>query len=290
MSHSILVFDYSGFLISQFGKQGRGPEEFVRINSFGIGPNNEIVTYDSSLDLIRTFNIEGELLETRSGLLQFGLWNRGNQISVAEEKIVFSIEESAFSSPDNFWLSSTFAWFGSDNEKALLKGKHDPISMNSDYLYKYALHGVDYESNRIYTVHRTGFYVQEFDLISGSLLHRFGLIPQNFKIWVDEAKERDGLLERRLKNVNQSFSSNPIVCKDMIFHPYQNMSLEFYNTEDPFEMEYYYAIYKKSTKEYMGDIFFQDRIPLGLTRECAIVTLVDDNPDDFKIIIEQFTF
>lgn len=290
LSNSILVFDYAGNLISKFGKRGRGPEEFVRINSYGIGSNNEIATYDSSLDLIRVFSIDGELLVTRPGLLQYGLWNRGNQISILDENLIFSIEESKYSSPDNFWYSAIVAKYGSDLDEPQLSGKHDPQNVNSDYLYKYGLHGVDYVSNKIYTLHRIGYYLQEFDFNSDTITSRFGLIPEYFKIWNDEAKEQDGFLDRRLKNVNQSFSNNPIICKNLIFHPYQNMTLEFYRTQDPYETDYFYAAYLKDTKEYIGDLVFDGRIPLGVTKDCSILTLIDDNPDDFKLAIENIGY
>lgn len=287
MSNKISVFDLNGTLINSFGNRGRGPEEFVRINSFGMDEYGNIITYDSALDLIRIFTFTGELIHSFGGLLGHGLWNRGSRITAFEGRLYFSIEESEFSNHGNFWLSSLVAVFDYNGELLSLMGSHDPINYRTEYLYKYGLHGFDFQNGSIYTQHRIGNLIQEFELYSLEPKKRFGFKPSSFLVWNDEASINDAMLDRRVKNVSQSFTNNPFVCERYILHYFQNMSMMFYQTQNPFFTDYYFGVYDKKSKNYLGELFFEGLIPLGVTFDCKVITLKSDNPDEFTLVVQN---
>jgi hypothetical protein len=116
---------------------------------------------------------------------------------------------------------------------------------------------------------------------------RFGFKPSSFLVWNDEASINDAMLDRRVKNVSQSFTNNPFVCERYILHYFQNMSMMFYQTQNPFFTDYYFGVYDKKSKNYLGELFFEGLIPLGVTFDCKVITLKSDNPDEFTLVVQN---
>ncbi|MGC8897489.1 MAG: 6-bladed beta-propeller [Bacteroidota bacterium] len=63
-SHQILLFDRFGNFISQVGKFGRGPGEYVRIASLATNDRNELLCLDNSLNMVSRFDSAGRYVNS----------------------------------------------------------------------------------------------------------------------------------------------------------------------------------------------------------------------------------
>lgn len=60
----IRVFDSSGKFISNIGRTGRGPGEFLQISSLTLLPNDELLVFDFFQKRFTKFSMKGEVLDT----------------------------------------------------------------------------------------------------------------------------------------------------------------------------------------------------------------------------------
>ncbi|MDI6401853.1 6-bladed beta-propeller [Balneolaceae bacterium ANBcel3] len=63
-NRTIFIVDMDGELISMFGGEGRGPDEFLNINSLTKDSEYNILVYDSQNQLFKKFSYAGELINT----------------------------------------------------------------------------------------------------------------------------------------------------------------------------------------------------------------------------------
>ncbi len=286
-TRTLHLFNMQGEHVHSIGGKGQGPEEFVNISSFGVDENGNVIVYDSSLDLIKIFDNDGVLISIHEGLLSDGLFVRSIKATAHKGEIFFSVVESRFSNQADFWKSAKVAAYDYNGNLLYLMAAHDPQVREKDRLYKFSYHGFDRSNEKFYLSQRVSYRVLAFDLGSNQPSIIFGLNSNEYKEWTEEAKMNENIEERRKKNINQSFSNVPFVCGNYFMFNFMNMTDEFYRSMDHHETDFYLSVYETDTYSYLGTYYFKNKIPLGSTKECDLIVLLDDDPDNLTISIKK---
>ena len=130
-SQCIKKFDAHGKYVLTIGRKGKGPGEFLRILSFCINQNNEILTYDEINRRYSIFSTEGKLLKdfraTKKGyfslhaLRAFGT----NKFLIAHEQM------------PEYKINNVFTVFTNDMKKILFSfGTKKDFQNNTDPLFE----------------------------------------------------------------------------------------------------------------------------------------------------------
>jgi len=130
-SQSIKKFDANGKYLLTIGKKGRGPGEFLRILSFCINQNNEILTYDEINRRYSIFSTGGKLLRnfraTKRGYFSLHALRTfsTNKFLIAHEQI------------PEYKINNVFTVFKSDMKKILFSfGTKKDFQNNTDPLFE----------------------------------------------------------------------------------------------------------------------------------------------------------
>ncbi len=283
--NQIIISDSTGTVVSVFGGVGSGPEEFRHISSFGLD-GNIIIVYDSVLDMVKKFNMDGDFLESYQGLLDDGIWIRSNRLYTYDGNIYFGIQESGKSNENDHWLSRTIAVYNKNGDLKKLIGEFDPSLENSGLLYNYVNITMS-EDGSIYTTHRTSPYIQKFNS-SGEKLSRLDVFPKYFKT-SDERPHPTAPREVKNRiNMKYSFVGDSFVSEDYFLFYYFNFTEEAFKLRNPNDLENYIQVYNRNDK-YLGDIKLP-YYPIGFDNKNLLYLLEDDNSNNLKIGLYEILF
>jgi len=277
--NQILVADTSGNLLHSMGSVGSGPEEFRNINSFGIDADTIIVN-DASLDLVKKFTFDGELIGMHEAMAKDNIWHRSNRLFAYQGHYYYGTQEADKSQPNNHWESGIIAKYKKNGELVEVFGSYHPSLIKTSRLYNYA-NLLQRKDGDFYTTHRTSFQIQRFSGKTGELVSSFGVKSPYFKISKERPRVTDTREVKNKMNTAFSFVDDAFVSKTYLAFHFFNFTTEYWLSRNPNEKENYFQIYDLSDN-YIGDIVLPF-YPLSMDDDSKIYLLEDDNPDNYTI-------
>lgn len=278
--HQIIISNTEGAIFSAFGRSGEGPKEFRHISSFGVD-RDTVIVYDASLDLVKKFTKDGELLEIYDGLLKDKLWIRSKILYEYENQYVFGIQEAGRSGHNDHWLSNIIAVYDKSGELVRMMGEYDPSLEGSHRMYNFSYMSVDSKEGVVYTVHRTSPFIQKFDIRTGEKMSRFGQPTANFRISDEYPSETAPREVRNRINLNRSAVGHPFISNDYFAFYFFNFTEEFWDGRGQNDKVNYLQIFDKEDM-YVGEIALP-YFPLGLDQNSRLYLLEDEDPDNALI-------
>jgi len=297
LQNQLFVTDTDGNVHSFFGREGAGPHEFRDITATGFNSSDQIVVYDWKLDLVKIFDLQGNLVDEMQGLLDFDLWIRADRIFSSESDLLLGIQEAVGQA--EIWETSVIARITPSGELHSLFGGYGPDLEERNLFYNHPDFVYQKQNDRVYITHSSYHVVELASAATGETIQRFGVVPDNFRYAEEQVVKTDSREERDEKNLNQSNVGPPFLSDNYLFFNYNNFTEEFFEkidrqsrTYNPNLRENYVAIYDHSRPfTYYGEVQLPFT-PLGVTRDGDIFLLEDDHPDQFtvgiyRVVIEE---
>lgn len=289
IQNQVFVTDTEGNIQTYFGRKGAGPSEFRDVTATGFDENDQLIIYDWQLDLIKTFDMDGDLVNELFGLVENNLWIRSRRIFISDGYLHFGIQAAV--ERGEVWDTNVIARF--DEEANLLNtfgGYGDDLKQRELY-YIHPDFTMDTDKGTFFITH-SSYHIIKAVSSEGKTLARFGVQPENFRYADDQVVQTDTREERDQKNLHQSSSGPPHVTKDHFYFYFFNYTEEFFDTIDrssrtynPNTRDSYMAVYNNAEPyNYYGEAELPYTL-LGATKNGKIYLLENDDPDNFTIAI-----
>ncbi|TYP93621.1 hypothetical protein LX73_1328 [Fodinibius salinus] len=107
--------------------------------------------------------------------------------------------------------------------------------------------------------------------------------PPSFRLsdeFIGKVKDSEKLKEFAIND--QSTTVFLAQNKEYLLHTFRNETSKFYETRNYNDRNHFLAIYSKNDYQFIKEVPLSGA-PLGYTKEGYIITLVNDNPNNFKI-------
>ncbi|NGP88716.1 hypothetical protein [Fodinibius halophilus] len=280
---SIIKVDYQGNLIDRYGTRGRGPTELLSARFFGFDEENNINIYDKSLGLIKEFNIKTNTVESFTPPISEEITISSNILEQCQSHWFLGI---------NNLKESNNAIIGKFSDDFTLKksfGEIDPYLKERKSIFMNTLSSVNCEEEMIFTTHAKVPYIQVWDLNDFSRIKRISRPPPSFRLsdeFIDKVKDVQKVKEFTIND--QSTTVFLAQTDEYILLPFRNETSKFYNTRNYNDRNHFLAIYSKNNFQFIKEIPLSGA-PLGHTKGGYIITLVNDNPSNFKIRFLEIT-
>jgi hypothetical protein len=128
----LFVFDMDGKFITQIGKHGYGPDEYLKINTFYFEDNNVVIVDEMKNSLIK-YDFKGKFLSYRKIPLEF-ITKSGQAIKTEDNKLLLFHAISGLKMDDNMACSLIDL-----KELDLKYFSHAPIKLNN-YIHYFSNH------------------------------------------------------------------------------------------------------------------------------------------------------
>lgn len=282
----LLVTDTSGTILQTIGKIGDGPDGLRHILSFGVDADT-LVVYDGVHEMIKKFNLEGELTKSYEGFSKDGVWGRSKRLFSYNDNLIFGVQEQNKSYARNHWESKTIAIYDREGNLERLMGEYDPDLVNSYEFYNYS-NDIVAHNGFVYTTHRTSPTIQKFDLDTGKKVSRFGVLSKNFKVSNERPNATDS---RDVKNkiiTKFSIVGNSYVTDDYFAFYFFRFTEKYFELRDPNDQEHYLNLYNNK-EEFVGEISLPFQL-IAMDNNNRLYLLEDDNPDNVVIGVYEIEY
>lgn len=278
----VVVVDYEGNFVAQYGSRGRGPKEILSARFFGFDNNNHVNIYDKSLALIKEFKSSTDSVKSYQPPIKSNVNISSRLLEQCNSSWIAGVTQL----DENYRTKKKSAIIGIFNEEFKLKelfGSMDPYMEGHNSILSPTITSVDCENELVYTSHEKIPFIQIYDLNTQSRVGRIEHVPPSFKL-SDQFLEIAGNMQNvRDFLINEQSSSIFLAhTKDYIVLPFRNETSDFFITRNFNDREHFLAVFSKEDYKFIDEIPI-DGAPLGRTKEGYIITLVNRNPDNFQI-------
>lgn len=288
-NRQFLVADSTGEIQQLIAREGKGPDEILNAAGFDMDEQNQLVVYDNMQRMIKIFDHEGEL-KSSSELKNNDHFMIGNDLTAFDKKLIAGVFDQKLSQDlnENEAQKSTLAGvFGYDGELVDTIGTYDPAVNDTKHYNFFSMVSYDTKSNRLISTQYSSYRIQLYELETGERLAWFGRDTENF----NEGQEPitgDMPLEKVQKmSIGRSTPMRLHFSQDYIMLYFENMTEEFYETENRNDREFYIALYDRDTFESYGE--FELPHAVGNVAGNKLYLIEDNNPDGFTVGMYEFT-
>ena len=137
----IWMFDHSGELVGIIGGRGRGPEEFTQISGVFVDEKNRIIVTDGRQNLVKIFDLNGELINTFSLFDDEELYISSRDIHVHDDILYLQVAEAEYLA--EIHKSRLIARYDLSGAFIDLIGRTDPSIEESNH-YLFSTQDTDY--------------------------------------------------------------------------------------------------------------------------------------------------
>jgi hypothetical protein len=280
---SVVQIDYNGNLVDHITSRGKGPSEIQSARFMGFDQNNNMVIYDKTLGAIKKFVKKRDTVITHKSPADSGISITSNHFKQCEGKWYLGIMPlDAFTSHSQD-TSAITGIFDANFSLTTSLGRVDPYLQNHISVLQNPIIDVDCSKNRLFTSHYKIPFIQVYDINSFSKITRIDNMPPSFKLSnefvpvVQNYREfREYLIEE------QSISTFIAHTTDYILLAFKNETAAFYESREYTQRKHFLAVYSRKDFSLLGEIKI-DGAPMGTTKEGYLISLIDDNPDNFVI-------
>lgn len=276
----VTLIDYHGNFIDRVGSEGRGPDEILSARYIGMDSSGEIVINDKAQGLIKTFDRNTGEVQSHHSLIEQDIDITSRDLRQCDDQWILSVNHFEYAISDTSSIAGRF-----DEKFRLIDtfGMADPFLAGNRSILQDPVIAVDCSQNRVYSTHLKVPFIQVFDLGDGSKLARTEDLPPSFKLsdqFIDEVQNqveyRDFLIEE------QSVTLFPGFTDDLILLLFRNDTEAFHESRGFPDRDHFLAAWSKNDLSYQGELPI-DGAPLGVTKEGYVISLMNDEPDDFRL-------
>lgn len=279
----IFAFDNQGQFINVLGERGKGPKGIVRVSSFAINSNNEVIINDAAQRMLKVFDLTGELIHSNTFLNDGRLFAHPYRLYVYEDRLLIPVTEMKHTHEPH--KSRLLALVKYDGTIDIVFGYQDPFSEEDNNYSTY--NNILIEGETIFTSLSTSPYVQAYDINTYQKVGYFGEPSTSFAIPEKEIHARLPIPEINKRATNSSAMTGFYSTEHHIVLHMQILTAEFFETIDFSKKENILVVYDKETKEFIKEI----PVPhtLGAVHNNNLYFIEDFNPDNYTIGIYELT-
>lgn len=278
--NQFILTDTLGVVKTIFGKEGRGPDEFVKIQSYIFAADDELYAYDTGQHMVKIFDTAGNfgqslLLEPEDVFVD------GLSMVVRGEMIYFGILQIKFAS-DIYKVGSSpqLGAFNRKGEQLRIFGSYDSYSNQSNNYDFSPMLRRSRDGNRIYTVQENSFMIQGWNPDSGERVYFTRTLPPNYNLGKERININLSIADIKKKSIGNSLSVNVFESDEYVYLHYITLTEEWYQTSDHNEKEHYLSIFDK-TGNLVGDIALPYQ--LGQIINNRLHLIINDDPGNYEI-------
>ncbi|MCC5913274.1 MAG: hypothetical protein JJU46_02760 [Balneolaceae bacterium] len=276
----VTLIDFDGQFIDRAGSEGRGPEEVLSARYIGLDVSDNIVINDKAQGLIKTFDRNNGEVKSHQTLIDQDIDITSRDLRQCEDHWILSINHFEYAISDTSTIAGRF-----DDEFRLIEpfGQADPFLAGNRSILQDPVIAVDCSQNRVYSTHLKIPFIQIFDLNDGSKIARIEDLPPSFKLsdqFIDEVQNQSEYFEFLIEE--QSVSLFPAFTEELILLVFRNDTEAFYETRNFTDRDHFIAAWNADDFTFMGEIPVEGA-PLGVTKEGYLITLMNDEPNDFRL-------
>ncbi|MEX0905368.1 MAG: hypothetical protein WD604_10465 [Balneolaceae bacterium] len=276
----VTLIDYKGNFIGQVGSEGQGPEEIQSARFIGLDNQNNVVINDKILALIKKYDRSNDTVRSFDNLNQIGIDISSRDMRQCGDTWILSINHFEYAPSDT---SSSIGIFNEEFQLVEMFGNYDPHLIGKRTILQEPLFSIDCEEKLVYSTHIKIPYIQVYDLNDYSHKERIDVMPPSFKLserFIDMVENQEEYREFLIEE--QSMSLLLTHNKDHILLLYRNDTPEFYETKNFIDRHHFVAVYSKEDFSFLGETRIKGAA-LGTTKEGYLITLLNDDPDDFRL-------
>lgn len=289
VKQNMIVSDTLGNVIYIIGSKGRGPDEFENIFSYNFDEHDNLIVYDTNLQLFKIFDKNGEYLKSFSAEGERREHYIVDSILYPSEGYIYmgAIDINLVPFRDDtkpFWESYLLVKYDYEGNLLGHLAQYDnDLSKRRYYSYTPVFY-LDGTKNRLFSTHMHYYGIQEFDLEQDSLISKFGAISDNYNIVNESNVDYIKLMnkeKRREFSTKQTYSMSLHASDEYIFVELQNLQLSWYNAFEKTFKDYYLTVYDRETKQFLSEI----SLPYMLTtmHNNTVFLIENDNPENYQI-------
>lgn len=277
---NLVLMDYDGHFLESIGAPGRGPDELQSARFFGFDQDNDVTVYDKSQHMIKTFDRSQDTVVTYDDPTPSGTTISSRNFTQCDNQWYLAIDHYQADPKDTRPVVGVF-----DQEFDLVHtfGDFDPYLDQGKSILQEPIISVDCERKVAFTGHAKVPFIREFDLENGMPADRTEEIPPSFKLsdrFIDVVRDFDEMEDFLIEE--QSSSILITHNKDHIFLAFRNETPEYFESRDYRDRDHYLAVYSREDYSLIGEVPLEG-VPMGTTEEGYIITLLDDDPDNFTL-------
>lgn len=279
INQQIWMFDHSGELIEVIGSSGRGPEEFMQISGVFIDGKNRLVVTDETQNLVKIFDINGDLISTFSLFDNEQLFIASRDIFVHDDTLYLQVIEAEFLAEKH--KSHLIARYDLSGEFIDLIGRSDPSIEDSNHYLAGNHFAVDTDEDILISSLETTYRLQMFNTQDPDFYEYFGRMPSHWNLLeeeIDPFLPRQEIIE---KTVGTSYSLGVFLTNHYILLHSQNTTDLWFQTSDYSEKLNFLTVYDRKSREYIGSIELSGM--LGSVYNEQLYIIEDFDPDNFLI-------
>lgn len=278
----VVKIDYDGNFVARYGSRGRGPNELLSARFFGFDNEDHMNIYDRSLGLIKEFSSSPDSATSYQSPIKSGVNISSQLFEQCNEHWVLGVTEL---NEDNRTMtsSSIIGKFNDEFKLEELFGSFDPYLEGKNSVLSTTLAAVDCKDELVYTTHMKVPFIQVYDLNDMSRITRTDHIPPSFNLSENFMGMVRTIQEYQDFLINEQSTTIFLTqTDDYIILPFRNETAEFFRTRNFNDRKHFLAVFSKEDYSFVDEIPLEGA-PLGSTKEGYIITLVNDNPDNFQL-------
>jgi hypothetical protein len=273
--NKIIVTDNNGRVLSEMGSEGRGPEEFEHITSYGFDREDNLVIYDGRLALIKLFSKDGTYLRAFSPNTKNYFLSPANLISYKDHYYTGIIESQYLANPKELTSSAILAKIDTSGETSKIFGSYDSLATNgSQGSFFPAYLAFDESSKTIYEAQTNSYIIQGWNIETAKRTLFIDTKPLNY----NNPKEPNprGLSREEIRERSTGNSFTLAVYKTSEF-----ITLFFNNLPKPSDKAPFYIALYDTFGRYLGDKKLPNKLLNIIDNKLYIVS--DENPANYTI-------
>jgi hypothetical protein len=282
----IIVTNSHGNIKYIAGEKGKGPSEFVKIQSWCFDEHNNLIVYDEGQKLIKIFDSKGTLEHDFNISSSSDFYLVGRKLYARNGFIYTAIIQSPYlGKRSKATKSNMIAIIDYDGTLKKMVGHYDPyVEQSPDYEIN-PIFAIKLKHHKLYSTHINSYRIQIWEIPTFKRTIYFGRRSRSYK----EAKQKIPLYASKRKiqkmSLNQSFSVGLFVTSNYIIHFFENLSKEFIRTRDTNKRNYFINIYDKESHRLLSEL----QLPayLGAMYNNKLYIIKDSNPDHYTIYVYE---
>lgn len=280
----IFAFDNWGEFINILGERGQGPKGILHVSGFDINSKNQIIIYDAAQQMLKVFNLSGELINSNTFLPNSKLWTHPYGLYAYEDRLLISVTETKFIHEPH--KSKLLALVDYDGKIDTVFGMHDTFT-KEDNTYS-AENNIFSISNNIFTNSIGSPYIQVYNSDTFQQAGYFGENSASFSIPEKEIHSNLPISEINKRSAGSSVMTGLYSTDHFIVLQMQILTEEFFESTDFSKKKNILIIYDRETKEFIKEI----PVPhtLASVHKNELYLIEDFNPDNYTIGIYELTY
>lgn len=281
--NKIVVTDSIGNVLHEIGSEGRGPEEFEHITSYGFDREDNLVIYDGRLALIKVFSKEGTYLRAFTPNTENYFLSPTNLISYKDHYYMGIVESQYLANPKELSSSAILAKIDTSGETSRIFGSYDSLASNGGQgSFFPAYLAFDEPSKTIYEAQTNSYIIQGWNIETTERTLLIDTKPINYNNPREPIPKGLSREEKRERATGNSFTL-------AVYKTSEFIALFFNTLPTPSEKApFFISVYDNSGK-YLGDKKLPNKLLNIVNNKLYIVS--DENPanytiDTYEIIVD----